>query len=235
MPDAAIAKRLASMLARFGEYATDPARHGFDDSTPAGRAYAARQLNAIREELAATDPLAAKLFPEIPLEASLEELGTIAAQMYDFISPAESAQPRGAGTGIVNSPITINLEGGALAGIKDIGELIRNAVSSAMGTVSSTLEGLGVKAAEEEAEAEAEPAAPETVADAAPGQNRGTPVCNGVTLALPGFKDQAEAIARRMAEIGALGPGMTQEHRDEMADLSRQLAELVVRAHTPHE
>ncbi|HOS93531.1 MAG TPA: hypothetical protein PLD23_16875 [Armatimonadota bacterium] len=235
MLDAAMAKRLAGMLSRFGEYATDPARHGFDDATPEGRAYAARQLNAIREEIAAADPLAAKLFPEIPLEASLEELGTIAGQMLDFISPADASQPRGVGSGIVNSPITINLEGGALAGIKDIGELVRNAVASAMGTVSSALEGLGAKAEEADRKAgpEAEPCAPGTEDGAA--HDCGPAVRNGVTLALPGFKDQAESIARRMAEIAALGPGMTQEHRDEMADLSRQLAELVVRAHMPNE
>jgi len=235
MPDADKAKRLAALLSRFGEYATDPARHGFDDATPEGRAYAARQLNAIREEVAATDPLAAKLFPEVPLEASLEELGTIAGQMYDFISPGESSQPRGVGSGIVNSPITINLEGGALEGIKDVGELIRNAVASAMGTVTLTLDRMAIRPDDGEEAPEAGQETDRPGAEAPSGRDCGAAVPNGVTLALPGFKDQAEAIARRMADIGALGPGMTQEDRDEMADLSRQLAELVVRAHTPHE
>jgi hypothetical protein len=107
--------------------------------TDAGRIYAARQVNSIRDMLVEGDPTVGILFPSVPEELSLSEIGSIAGQIADFVDPTEPAPPKETGGSPNTQNISVEIGDGVVFGapnMEHIGEIVRTALAAAM-------EGLG--------------------------------------------------------------------------------------------
>jgi hypothetical protein len=105
---------------------------GLAEEHPSATHYMRTQLNKVREQMAKDDPLVADLFPPVPEDTSISDVGVIAKQLLDFAGETITERTAKA----VREGLTITGENVSvcLSDLAELGVHIRDRVTEALGS-----------------------------------------------------------------------------------------------------